>query len=100
MGSAVPLLQQLKLVQLQHKADTNTHAWQRLLDLLLQLPEHAESTQQAGEAAAVLAGIPGSEAAQLGRRQAAGLQTCLAALLPPQSLMTQGIRRQTSRRAR
>ena len=88
--------------------EVTTHAWQQLLDLLLQLQgslpggifqllllllEHAESTQQPGEAAAVHAS---SEAAQLGRRQAAGLQTCLVVLPLLQSLVTAGLGRQTT----
>ncbi len=37
----VPTLQQLKSVQLRYKADVNIHAWQGLMNLLLQasLPE-------------------------------------------------------------
>ena len=95
MGLAMPTLEQLKSLHLQHKAEITNHAWQRLLDLvlhlqarlpeggiaqlLLLLSEHAQHTQQLGEAAAVGDGIPSIQAAQLGQHQAAGLQTCLVA---------------------
>ncbi len=101
---AEPTLQQLKSVQLQHKAEVSVHAWQRLVEFLLQLqshlPEggvvklllllaqHAEHAQQSG----ILSG----QALQLAQRQAAGLQTCLAALLPLRSLVAVGVRKQTS----
>ena len=112
MGLAMPTLEQLKSLHLQHKAEITNHAWQRLLDLvlhlqarlpeggiaqlLLLLSEHAQHTQQLGEAAAVGDGIPSIQAAQLGQHQAAGLQTCLVALLPLQSLVFHGIGRPTS----
>ena len=81
MRSAGPTLEQLKSVQLEHKAEITNHAWQQLLDLLLHLQarlpeggiaqlllllhlEHAQSAQQLGEAAAERAGVPSSEAAQ------------------------------------
>ena len=91
----MPTLQQLEALQLQHLAEVSTNAWQELLDLLLQLqdslPEggvaqlllllglHAQHAEQAG--------VPSSQAVQPARRQAAGLQFCLAALFPLQFLV-------------
>ena len=103
--SAVPILQQLRLVQLQREAGISNPGWRGLLDLLLKLQSslpkggiaelllllvrHTLHAQQLGQEAARRPDSQ-SSAFQLGRRQAAGLQTCLAALLPLWALVACG----------
>ena len=98
------MLEQLRLVELQRKAGTSNPGWRGLLDLLLKLqgrlPEggiasllmlfvrHTVHAQQLGTKASVQRpDTPNLSAFEQARRQAAGLQTCLTALVPLWSMV-------------
>ena len=103
------MLEQLRLVELQHEAGTSNPGWRGLLDLLLtlqgRLPEggiasllvllvrHTVHAQQLRpEASTQRPDTPNLSPFEQARRQAAGLQTCLAALVPLWSLVTHSSR--------